>query len=67
MIRSRRDIDIMPLKDLCAPLSARILPASARYSISGVEKSEGRIRETARRAGVDTRQSSTKWRKADNA
>ncbi len=30
-----RDLDKLPLAELCKPLSAKVMPASAKYSISG--------------------------------
>lgn len=51
----------VPLKDLCAPLSAKVLPRSAKYSISGKEMTDEKAIQSSRRK-ADSRYRSLKCR-----
>lgn len=47
--RGVNDYDKMSVEEMCAPLSARVTPSKAFYSISGGEKPEGYVRSSGNR------------------
>lgn len=52
---SPQDYDAMSIGDLCAPLSATVIPANKLWTISGQRMSAQKAAHSGRRAVVNTR------------